>query len=43
MRETEQRKIGLGMGGVSERQRGKGWAVLKSFKLTFLKSNVSKC
>lgn len=43
MHETEQRKIGLGTGGVSEKQRGKGWTVLKSFKLKFLKSNVSKC
>lgn len=35
MHETEQRKIGLGTGGVSEKQSGKAWAVLKSFKLTF--------
>ena len=42
MRETKQRTA-LGTGGVSERERGKGWAGLESFKLTFLKSNVAKC
>ena len=30
MHETEQRKIGLGTGGVSEKQRGKGFPLSES-------------